>query len=84
MHYSVTMMTEAGLTGSSANAADALMRVCGLVAALLSAAFIDRRGRVFVLKIGTAGAAVALFAAGALFFGLKWGLSPTEVRNVLL
>ena len=77
MHYSVTMMTEAGLTGSSANAADALMRVCGLVAALLSAAFIDRRGRAFFLKIGTAGAAVALFAAGALFFGLKWGLSPT-------
>jgi len=77
MHYSVTMMTEAGLTGSSANAADAVMRVCGLVAALLSAAFIDRRGRAFVLKIGTAGAAVALFAAGALFFGLKWGLSPT-------
>ena len=76
MHYSVTMMTEAGLTGSSANAADAVMRVCGLVAALLSAAFIDRRGRAFVLKIGTAGAAVTLFAAGALFFGLKWGLSP--------
>ena len=77
VHYSVTMMTEAGLTGSSANAADAVMRVCGLVAVLLSAAFIDRRGRAFVLKIGTAGAAVALFAAGALFFGLKWGLSPT-------
>ena len=77
MHYSVTMMTEAGLTGSSANAADAVMRVCGLVAALLSAVFIDRRGRAFVLKIGTAGSAVALFAAGALFFGLKWGLSPT-------
>jgi predicted MFS family arabinose efflux permease len=76
MHYSVTMMTEAGLTGSSANAADAVMRVCGLVAALLSAVFIDRRGRAFVLKIGTAGSAVSLFAAGALFFGLKWGLSP--------
>ena len=76
MHYSVTMMTEAGLTGSSANAADAVMRVCGLVAALLSAAFIDRRGRAFVLKIGTAGSAVSLFAAGAFFFGLKWGLSP--------
>jgi len=82
MHYSVTMMTEAGLTGSSANAADAVMRVCGLVAALLSAAFIDRRGRAFVLKIGTAGAAVALFAAGALFFGLKWGLSPTSWGSV--
>jgi len=76
VHYSVTMMTEAGLTGSSANAADAVMRVCGLVAALLSAVFIDRRGRMFVLKIGTAGSAVSLFAAGALFFGLKWGLSP--------
>jgi hypothetical protein len=76
VHYSVTMMAEAGLTGSSANAADAVMRVCGLVAALFSAAFIDRRGRAFVLKIGTAGSAVSLFAAGVLFFGLKWGLSP--------
>ena len=76
VHYSVTMMTEAGLAGSSANAADAVMRVCGLVAALLSAAFIDRRGRAFVLKIGTAGSAAALFAAGGLFFGLKTGPVP--------
>ena len=82
MHYSVTMMTEAGLTGSSANAADAVMRVCGLVAALLSAVFIDRRGRAFVLKIGTAGAAVALFAAGALFFGLKTGSVPTFAGSI--
>ena len=82
MHYSVTMMTEAGLTGSSANAADAVMRVCGLVAALLSAVFIDRRGRAFVLKIGTAGAAVTLFAAGGLFFGLKTGSVPTFAGSV--
>ena len=82
MHYSVTMMTEAGLTGSSANAADAVMRVCGLVAALLSAAFIDRRGRAFVLKIGTAGAAVTLFAAGAMFFGLKTGSVPAFVGSI--
>ena len=82
MHYSVTMMTEAGLTGSSANAADAVMRVCGLVAALLSAVFIDRRGRVFVLKIGTAGAAVTLFAAGAMFFGLKTGSVPTFAGSI--
>ncbi len=82
MHYSVTMMTEAGLTGSSANAADAVMRVCGLVAALLSAAFIDGRGRAFVLKIGTAGSAVSLFAAGGLFFGLKTGSVPTFAGSV--
>ena len=82
MHYSVTMMTEAGLTGSSANAADAVMRVCGLVAALLSAVFIDRRGMAFVLKIGTAGAAVTLFAAGGLFFGLKTGSVLTFAGSV--
>ena len=82
MHYSVTMMTEAGLTGSSANAADAVMRVCGLVAALLSAVFIDRRGRAFVLKIGTAGATVTLFAAGAMFFGLKTGSVPVAGLGV--
>ena len=82
VHYSVTMMTEAGLTGSSANAADAVMRVCGLVAALLSAVFIDRRGRAFVLKIGTAGAAVTLFAAGAMFFGLKTGSVPTFAGSI--
>lgn len=82
VHYSVTMMTEAGLTGSSANAADAVMRVCGLVAALLSAVFIDRRGMAFVLKIGTAGVAVTLFAAGGLFFGLKTGSVPTFAGSI--
>ena len=83
IHYSVMMMAEAGLTGASANAADAVMRVCGLVAALASAAFIDRRGRAFVLRIGTAGSAVALAAAGGLFLCLEsravpasWGAVP--------
>ena len=76
MHYSVTMMTEAGLVGARANVADAAMRVCGLLAALVSAAFIDRRGRAFVLKIGTAGAAMALAALGSLFLALRTGSVP--------
>ena len=76
MHYSVTMMTEAGLSGVRANAADTVMRVCGLAAALLSAAFIDRRGRGFVLKIGTAGAMCALSAVSAMFFAFEMGTVP--------
>ena len=76
MHYSVTMMSDAGLSGAQANAADAVMRVAGLLAALLSAAFIDRRGRAFVLKIGTFGATIALFAIACIFALL--GTVPVE------
>ena len=76
MHYSVVVMSDAGLAGAWANGADAAMRVAGLLAALLSAAVIDRLGRRFVLRIGTAGSAAALFAAGALFLGLKTGSVP--------
>ena len=82
MHYSVTMLSAAGLSGARANVADAAMRVCGLLAALLSAAFIDRRGRAFVLKVGTAGAVVALAAAGGLFLALKLGTVPDCLGTV--
>jgi MFS family permease len=78
MHYSVVILSNAGLAGAWANGADAVMRVAGLLAALLSAAVIDRRGRRFVLRVGTAGAAVALFAVGALFLGLKTGSVPAS------
>ena len=81
MHYSVMMMSAAGLDGARANTADTVMRAAGLFAALLSAAFIDRRGRGFVLKIGTAGAAAALFAAGCMFRGLKMGPVPASFAS---
>ena len=81
MHYSVMMMSAAGLDGARANTADTVMRATGLFAALLSAAFIDRRGRGFVLKIGTAGAAAALFAAGCMFCGLKMGSVPASFAS---
>ena len=67
MHYSVTVMSRAGLPGAQANAADAVMRVAGLLAALLSAAFIDRRGRIFVLKTGTFGAFLSMLSLACLF-----------------
>ena len=82
MHYSVVILSSAGLAGAWANGADAAMRVAGLLAALLSAMVIDRLGRRFVLRVGTAGSAVSLFAAGALFFGLKTGSVPTFAGSI--
>ena len=81
MHYSVMMMSEAGLAGTYSNSADAAMRIAGLLASLISAAFIDRKGQRFVLRIGTAGATCALFALSGIFLALKMGCLPISAAS---
>lgn len=62
MHYSVAILRSAGLSGTSANGADIMMRIAALVAPLAALPFIERRGRRFVLCVGLVGVALSLVA----------------------
>lgn len=83
-NYSVVVFGSVGLLGAWANAADVGLRISGLVAVVLSMAFIDRRGRRFVLRFGTAGACVSLLAMAAVLAVLRAGvLVPGSLSGVI-
>lgn len=73
MNYSVSILSGIGLPGALANGADTVIKVVNLVMTLLALSLVDRRGRKFLLKIGTLGVIVAHLAAGLIFLAVRLG-----------
>ena len=76
--YVVNILNRAGLSGSSANLADVLLKVLNALMTIVAVLLVDRKGRRFLLMIGTAGIVVALLAVGLLFRA-----NETRQRDVL-
>lgn len=69
--YVVTILNQAGLSGASANTADVLLKVLNAVMTVVAVLLVDRRGRKFLLMLGSGGIIVSLLAAGLLFRGAE-------------
>jgi MFS family permease len=65
--YVVNILNRAGLSGANANLADVLLKVLNALMTIVAVLLVDRKGRRFLLMVGTAGVVVALLAAGLLF-----------------
>jgi len=65
--YVVTILNQAGLPGASANMADVGLKVLNAMMTVVAVALVDRKGRKFLLMLGTGGIVVALLSAGLLF-----------------
>jgi len=65
--YVVNILNRAGLPGASANVADVLLKVLNALMTVVAVLLVDRKGRRFLLMLGSAGIVVALLAAGLLF-----------------
>jgi len=72
--YSVKIFQSAGLTGAFANWADLTFKLVMLVMTAIACVLVDRKGRRFLLRIGSAGCAVALVGVVSVFFALDHGL----------
>jgi len=79
--YSVTILDQAGLPGALANSGDVLLKLVNALMTVLAVLLVDRKGRKFLLTLGSAGMALALLAAGLLFAGQESG--QQDVRPVL-
>ena len=80
--YAVTLFQKAGLSGTLGNAGDLALKATNLVVTLVAVGLVDRKGRTWLLKIGTAGVTVGLAAIGALFFALERGwMTPSPVSG---
>ena len=67
LNYSVNIFQQAGLHGSVANWADFAIKIMNVVMTIVACALVDRKGRKFLLKLGTFGIIVGLCGVGGLF-----------------
>lgn len=73
LNYSVVLMQRAGLAGTSANWADTLIKFANLFFTCIAMALVDRKGRKFLLMIGTSGVTLGLIVVGSLFLAVERG-----------
>ncbi|OEZ52775.1 putative metabolite transport protein CsbC [Janthinobacterium sp. HH103] len=76
--YVVNILNQAGLSGASANMADVLLKVLNAVMTVVAVLLVDRKGRKFLLMLGTGGIVVSLLAAGLLFRGAEANLADVR------
>ncbi len=71
LNYSVKIFQQAGLQGQSANIADMAIKVVNMLMTIVAVSLVDKKGRTFLLKMGTLGIIVGLVGVGAMFFSVE-------------
>jgi MFS family permease len=71
--YVVNILNQAGLPGSTANAADVAIKVLNALMTVVALLLVDRKGRKYLLMLGSGGILVSLLLAGGLFLSAERG-----------
>jgi SP family myo-inositol transporter-like MFS transporter 13 len=79
LSYAVLLFHEAGLSSTQATQGDLAVKVVNCVFTLVAFALVDRKGRKFLLVLGTGGIVVSLFSAAILFRSIE--SRSTNVKN---
>ena len=69
--YAVNIFDAGGLTGSTAHVGDFALKLVNALITILAVLLVDRKGRKFLLMLGTGGIIVSLSAAGLLFLSAE-------------
>lgn len=67
LNYSVSIFRETGLYGEAANWSDLLIKFINFFVTIFSVALVDKKGRKFLLKIGTAGIVIGEVGVAVMF-----------------
>lgn len=82
--YSVVIFQKAGFAGSLGNVGDFAVKLTNLLVTVVAAALVDRMGRTFLLKLGTAGMTLGLAAIGAVFLAVeRFGVEASASTGAL-
>ncbi|MBQ7235447.1 MAG: MFS transporter [Kiritimatiellae bacterium] len=82
LNYSVDIFNKSGLPGIVGNYADTAIKIVNLVMTVLAVSLVDRKGRTFLLKMGTLGIIVGLSGVGANFFLIEHGIcAPSQITG---
>lgn len=67
LNYSVMVLQQAGLSGQTANWADLAIKLMNMVMTVVAVSLVDKKGRTFLLKVGTLGIIAGLVGVGGMF-----------------
>lgn len=82
--YSVVIFQKAGFSGALGNVGDFAIKATNLLMTLVAAALVDRKGRTWLLKVGTSGMTVGLAAIGFVFLAIeRFGVEATPVTGIV-
>ena len=81
--YSVMIFQKAGFAGTLGNVGDFAIKFTNLVVTLGAASLVDKLGRTWLLKIGTAGMTIGLAAIGGVLLAIeRFGLEPSTTTGI--
>jgi MFS family permease len=69
--FLVIILRQAGMTASHATTGDVAVKVLQCAMTIVGVALVDRKGRKFLLKLGTGGIVLALLAGGLIFYRVE-------------
>lgn len=82
--YSVVIFNKAGFAGSLGNVGDFAIKLTNMLMTVVAAALVDRKGRTFLLKLGTGGMTLGLFLIGLVFLAIeRFGIAANAVTGGL-
>ena len=84
LNYTVTIFQKTGMQGAFANVSSVAIKLLNCVMTVVACAFVERKGRKFLLKLGTSGIIVGLCGVGTIFLAISKGwVAPTMVTGIL-
>jgi len=84
LNYSVKIFQEAGFQGEFANWADLGFKIVNVIMTLVAVTLVDKKGRTFLLKLGTSGIICGLAIVGTTFLALHKGWAAPSLGTGLV
>jgi len=82
--YLVSILHQAGFSGILANYGQLIVKFTNIFMTIVAALLIDRKGRTWLLKLGTGGMALGLFAIGGVFLAIeRFGVAANNFTGLV-
>ena len=82
--YLVTILHSAGFEGIFANWGQLAVKLTNMLVTIAAAALVDRKGRTWLLKVGTGGMTIGLAAIGSVFLAIeRFGVQANNFTGLL-
>ena len=84
LNYTVTIFQKTGMPGAFANISDVAIKIMNCVMTVVACALVDKKGRKFLLKLGTSGIIVGLCGVGTIFLAISKGWVAASMTTGVL
>ena len=84
LNYTVTIFQKSGMPGAFANVSDVAIKIVNCVMTVVACALVDKKGRKFLLKLGTSGIILGLCGVGTIFLAISKGWVAASMMTGVL